>query len=156
MLILAAAQTWGVPFAECRAADSAVLHDPSKRRLGYGELVNAAAALPLPDPKLVVLKSPTDYKILGTRIGGVDNAAVVSGKPLFGIDVKLPNMLYASYAKCPVLGGKAISANLAEIKALPGVHDAFIIDGVGDNPRGLMSGVAIVTNSTWAAFSAMP
>lgn len=154
MLIQAAAQTWGVPFAECRAANSAVLHDASKRRLRYAELVHVAAALPLPDPKQVVLKNSADYKILGTRIGGVDNAAIVSGKPLYGIDVKLPGMLYASYAKCPTLGGKPVSANLAEIKALPGVHDAFIIEGVGDNPRGLTSGVAIVANSTWSAFSA--
>ncbi|MET3107948.1 isoquinoline 1-oxidoreductase beta subunit [Oxalobacteraceae bacterium GrIS 2.11] len=154
MLIQAAAQTWGVPVAECRAADSAVLHDKSQRRLGYGALVATAAALPLPDPKLVILKSASEYKILGTRIGGVDNAAVVSGKPLFGIDIKLPGMLYTNFAKCPTLGGKAVSANLAAIKALPGVHDAFIIDGVANNPRGLMSGVAIVADSTWSAFSA--
>lgn len=154
MLIMAAAQTLNVPLAECRASDSAVFHDISKRRLGYGELVTAASKLPVPDPKMVVLKSPADYKLLGSRIGGVDNAAVVSGRPLFGIDVKLPGMVYASYAKCPVLGGKAISANLAEIKALPGVHDAFIIEGTTNNPRGLMSGVAIIANSTWATFSA--
>lgn len=154
MLMQAAAQTWHVPVTECHAADSAVWHDSSKRRLGYGELVAVAATLPVPDPKLVVLKNPADYKLLGTRIGGVDNAAVVSGKPLFGIDVRLPGMLYANFVKCPTLGGKAVSANLAEIKALPGVHDAFIVDGVPNNPRGLMSGVAIVAESTWTAFSA--
>ena len=154
MLIAAAAQKWAVPVAECRAADSAVLHDKTSRRISYADLVVSASKLPVPDPKSVVLKNPSEYKILGTRIGGVDNAAIVSGKPLFGIDTKLPGMLYASFAKCPVLGGKALSANLAEIKALPGVHDAFIIDGVPNNPRGLMSGVAIVANSTWLAFSA--
>jgi isoquinoline 1-oxidoreductase beta subunit len=154
MLIQAAAQTWGVPFAECSASGSAVLHGASKRRLGYGALVTIAAALPVPDPKLVVLKDPASYKLLGTRIGGVDNAAVVSGKPLFGIDVKLPGMLYAVYAKCPVLGGKAVSANLDAIKALPGVRGAFILEGGTNNPRGLLSGVAIVATSTWAAFTA--
>jgi isoquinoline 1-oxidoreductase beta subunit len=154
MLLQAAAQTWGVPLGECGASDGAVLHRASGRRLGYGALVARAAALPVPDPKLVVRKDPATYTLLGTRIGGVDNAAIVSGKPLFGIDVKLPGMLYAVYEKCPVLGGKAVSANLDAIKALPGVHDAFIVDRVGDDPRGLMSGVAIVASSTWTAFSA--
>ena len=154
MLIQAAALTWGVPFADCHASNGGVEHASSKRRFGYGALVTRAAALPVPDPKQVVLKDPATYKLLGTRVGGVDNAAVVTGKPLFGIDVKLPGMLYASYAKCPTLGGKAVSANLDEIKALPGVHDAFLIESDNHNLRGLLSGVAIVANSTWAAFSA--
>jgi isoquinoline 1-oxidoreductase beta subunit len=154
MLVQAAALIWNVPVTECRAADGAVLHGNSGRKLGYGALVARAATLPLPDPKQVVLKDPATYKLLGTRIGGVDNLALLTGKPLFGIDVKLPGMLYATYAKCPVLGGKAVSANLDQIKALPGVRDAFIVDSDNRNLRGLLSGVAIVANSTWAAFSA--
>ncbi|MGA2551740.1 MAG: molybdopterin cofactor-binding domain-containing protein [Burkholderiaceae bacterium] len=154
MLIQAAAQVWGVPVGECRAADSAVLHEPTERRLGYGALALKAAALPLPDPKLVILKDPATYKILGTRVGGVDNLAIVSGQPLFGIDVRLPGMLHAVYVKCPVLGGKPVSANLDAIKALPGVQDAFLVNGDANNPRGLASGVAIVADSTWAAFRA--
>ncbi len=154
MLVQAAAQTWSVPLTECSAVGGAVQHDASKRRLGYGALVTRAAALPVPDPKLVMLKDPATYTLLGKRIGGVDNAAIVTGQPLFGIDVQLPGMLYAVYEKCPVLGGKAVSANLGAIKALPGVRDAFIIDGVANNPLGLMSGVAIVATSTWAAISA--
>lgn len=154
MLIQAAAQTWNVPTSECTAAHATVTHTPSGRKLKYGELVARASTLPVPDAKQVVLKDPATYKLLGTRIGGVDNAAIVSGKPLFGIDIKLPGMLYASYAKCPTLGGKAVSVNLDEIKKLPGVHDAFIIDSDNRNLRGLLSGVAIIANSTWAAFSA--
>jgi isoquinoline 1-oxidoreductase beta subunit len=153
MLVQAAAQAWGVPAAECSAANSAVEHGPSKRRLGYAALAGAAAALPVPDPASVQLKDPAAYRLLGTRIGGVDNAAVVSGKPLFGIDVQLPGMLYAVYEKCPVFGGKPVSANLDAVKALPGVKDAFMIEGSGDL-RGLLPGVAIVAGSTWAAFSA--
>jgi isoquinoline 1-oxidoreductase beta subunit len=153
MLVQAAAQSWGVPAAECRAAHGAVEHGASGRKLGFGALVSTAAALPLPDAKLVILKDPAAYTLLGTRIGGVDNAAVVSGKPLFGIDVQLPGMLYAVYQKCPVFGGKPVSANLDTIRALPGVRHAFLIEGTA-NLNGLRPGVAIVADSTWAAFSA--
>jgi isoquinoline 1-oxidoreductase beta subunit len=153
MLVQAAAQSWGVPPAECAASSGAVLHAASKRRLGYGALVAAASVLPVPAAAQVALKDPASYKLLGTRIGGVDNLAVVSGKPLFGIDVQLPGMLYAVYAKCPVFGGKPTSANLDELRALPGVKDAFIVAGTA-NLNGLRPGVAIVATSTWAAFRA--
>jgi len=153
VLVQAAAQTWKVPVNECSAAHGAVVHGPTKRKLGYGALVPLAATLPVPDAAQVQLKDPASYTLLGTRIGGVDNAAIVSGKPLFGIDVQLPGMLYAVYAKCPVFGGKPVSANLDAIKAMPGVKDAFIIEGT-DNLNGLRPGVAIVATSTWAAFKA--
>ena len=153
MLVQAAADTWGVPVSECAAANGAVIHAPGKRRLAYGALVEAASKLPVSDAKSVVLKDPASYRLLGTRIGGVDNAAIVSGKPLFGIDVRLPGMLYAVYAKCPVFGGKPVSANLDAVKAMPGVKDAFIVEGTS-NLNGLRPGVAIVATSTWAAMRA--
>ena len=153
MLVEAAARAWKVPPGECFAADSAVHHRPSKRRLGYGQLVEAAAALPVPDAKSVQVKDPKDFKLLGKRIGGVDNHAVVTGQPLFGVDTRLPGMLYAVYEKSPVFGGKVKRANLEAIKALPGVKDAFIIEGTAEL-RGLLPGVAIVAESTWAAWSA--
>jgi len=153
VLVQAAAQTWKVPVSECSAAHGAVVHGPTKRKLGYGALVPLAATLPVPEAAQVQLKDPASYTLLGTRIGGVDNAAIISGKPLFGIDVQLPGMLYAVYAKCPVFGGKPVSANLDAIKAMPGVKDAFIIEGT-DNLNGLRPGVAIVATSTWAAFKA--
>jgi isoquinoline 1-oxidoreductase subunit beta len=155
MLVQAAAQTWKVPAAECSVAAGAVHHRSSKRTLGYGELVAKAATLPVPAAADVVLKDPKDYTLLGTRIGGVDNPAIVTGQPLFGIDVRLPGMLYAVYEKCPAFGGKVLSANLDAVKRLPGVRDAFVIEGSSDL-RGLMPGVAIVADSTWAAFSARP
>ena len=153
ILVHAAAKTWNVAPAECSTAHGAVTHAASGRKLGYGALVATAQAMPLPAAEQVVLKDPAAFKLLGTRIGGVDNAAIVSGKPLFGIDIRLPGMLYAVYAKCPVFGGKPVSANLAAIKALPGVKDAFIVAGTS-NLNGLRPGVAIVATSTWAAFRA--
>ncbi len=153
MLVEAAALTWGVPASECFAADSAVHHRTSGKALKFGELVAKASTLPVPAAADVKQKDPKDYKLLGTRIGGVDNSKVVTGQPLFGIDTKLPGMLYAVYEKCPVFAGKVVSANLDAIKALPGVTDAFVIEGTS-NLGGLLPGVAIVADSTWSAFSA--
>lgn len=153
ILVQAAALTWNVPAEECAAAGSAVHHRATKRMLLYGELVARAVSLPVPDAAAVKLKNFKDYKLLGTRVGGIDNPSIVTGKPLFGSDVKLPGMLYAVYEKCPAFGGKVVSANLASIKALPGVRDAFVIDGTA-NLNGLLPGVAIIAESTWAAFSA--
>jgi isoquinoline 1-oxidoreductase beta subunit len=154
MLIAAAAATWGVPVSECYAEDAVVHHRDSGRTLAYGDLVSKAATLPLPDLATVTLKDPKDFKLLGSRIGGVENPQVVTGQPLFGIDQKLPGMAYAVYERCPVFGGKVLSANLDAIKALPGVKDAFVIEkGFGD-VTGLVPGVAILADSTWSAFSA--
>jgi isoquinoline 1-oxidoreductase beta subunit len=153
ILVQAASQAWNVPAAECATAQGSVEHKGSGRKLGYGALVKVAATLPVPDAKGVQLKDPSTYRLLGTRIGGVDNALLVSGKPLFGIDIKLPGMLYATYVKCPTLGGRPVSANLDAIKAMPGVKDAFIVEGTA-NLNGLRPGVAIVANSTWNALRA--
>jgi isoquinoline 1-oxidoreductase beta subunit len=153
MLIQAAAEILKVPVSELLAHDSAVHHPSTGRKLDYGQLAAKAAALPVPAAESVILKDSKDYKLLGTRIGGVDNPNIVTGKPLFGIDVKLPGMLYAVYEKSPAFGGKVISANLDKIKSLPGVRHAFVIQG-GSNLKGLLPGIAIVADSTWAAFSA--
>ncbi len=153
MLIAAAAQTWNVPIAECEVAAGVVTHAESKRTLSFGELASKAALIPVPDEKALVFKNPKQYQLLGTRVGGVDNPAIVTGKPLFGIDQKVAGMLHAVYERCPVTGGKVKSANLDRIKTLPGVRDAFVIEG-GEDATGLVSGVAIVAESTWAAFSA--
>jgi len=154
MLVEAAAKTWGVPSSECRAEKGRVIHDASKRSLSYGELVAKAATLPVPDANAVKLKDPKDFKLIGTRISGVDNPRIVTGQPLFGLDQKVPGMLYAVYTKCPVFGGKVVSANTDRIKKLSGVRDAFVIEGSKGDLSGLMPGVAIVADSTWAAFSA--
>ena len=153
MLVTAAAQTWGVPESELTTSAGTVLHAASVRKAGYGELVAKAKTLPVPSAESVRLKDPKDFKLLGTRVGGYQNPDIVTGKPLFGIDQKVPGMLHAAYQKCPVFGGKVVSANLDKIKTLPGVKDAFVIEGTA-NLVGLMPGVAIVADSTWAAISA--
>ena len=153
MLIAAAAQTWGVPEEECAAASGAVHHAKSGRKLGYGALVAKAATLPTPDLETVPLKEPKDYKVIGRSVPGVDNPKVVTGKPLFGIDVTRPGMLTAVFVKCPVFGGKVKSANLADVKTLPGVRQAFVVEG-GSDLQGLLGGVAILASTFWAARSA--
>ena len=153
MLVSAAAKQWNVPVNECTAADSVVTHTPSGHTLSYGALAKAASAEPVPDATKVPLKARADYKLLGKRYTGVDNPKVVTGQPLFGIDVQMPGMLYANYTKCPAVGGKVKSANLDEIKKMPGVVDAFVLDGTG-NPGEVMPGVAIIAKSTWETFKA--
>ena len=148
MLVAAAAQTWGVPAAECSTENGAVVHAGSQRRLNYGELAAKASLLPLPTS--VTLKDPRKFTLLWTRVPGVDNRKIVTGEGLFGIDVRLPGMVYAAYVKCPVFGGEVGDANLDEVKGLPGVRDAFVLEGIS----GLASGVAIVADSTWSAFEA--
>jgi isoquinoline 1-oxidoreductase beta subunit len=153
MLISAAAKQWNVPASECTATDSAVIHSASKRSLTYAALAVQAAKLPVPDPDTLTLKTRAEYKLIGGRFTGVDNLAVVTGQPLFGIDHVVPGMLYAVYEKCPAVGGKVASANLDYIKTLPGVKDAFVLEGTGVTSE-VMPGVAIIADSTWAAFKA--
>ena len=155
MLIAAAAQTWNIPAAECHTDAGVVTHAKSKRSLGYGALAAKAASLPVPDLHSVPLKDPKTFKIIGRRVSGVDNPKIVTGQPLFGIDVTVPDMLYAVFEKCPAFGGKVASANIDEIKSLPGIHAAFIVDASGANPsgdrNGLSHGVAIVAKNWWVA-----
>ena len=158
MLVAAAAQQWGVPASDLTTSDSTVIHAASGRTASYGSLATAAAALPVPDIGSLRLKSRKEYKLIGKRFTGVDNAALVRGQPLFALDVQLPGMKYASIAKCPSVGGKAKSFNAEEIKKLPGILDAFIVEGtppVTDVMKtGVLPGVAIIGKSTWAVFSA--
>jgi isoquinoline 1-oxidoreductase beta subunit len=160
MLIAAAAKSWGVPEEECFATNGRVYHKGTDRSLGYGELASAAAAMPVPDLKTLKLKDQGDFKIIGRPTLSVDVPDIVAGKPIFGIDFTMPGMLYAVYQKCPVFGGKVASANLDEIKKLPGVKHAFVVDvdvktaPVVEGDPGLEPGIAIVADTWWAANSA--
>ncbi len=160
LLISAAAQSWNVPEAECSTSAGRVHHAGSKRSVGYGEIASKAAAMPAPDLQKVKLKDPKDYKIIGQSQRGYDVPKIVTGQPVFAIDFTLPNMLFAVYQKCPVFGGKVVSANLDEIKTMPGIRDAFVVEGkmkygtVAENDPGLEPGIAIVADSWWQAQTA--
>nr|MCU0793043.1 molybdopterin-dependent oxidoreductase [Opitutaceae bacterium] len=118
VLLLAAAARWSVPVGELSTpGDARVVHAASGRSATYGELAGEAARLPLPDDKTVALKDPATFRLLGRRIGGVDNAAIVTGAPLFGLDVRRPGQKFAAFVKCPVFGGKVRSVELDAARA---------------------------------------
>src|SRR5688572_29742767 len=120
MLVMAAAQAWSVAESELETRDGVVHHRATGRSLKYGELLDRAATVPAPALDSVKLKDPKDFRIIGSSKAGADNAAIVTGKPIFGIDITVPGMLYAVFHKCPVFAGKVTSANVDAIKALPG------------------------------------
>ncbi len=163
MLISAAALHMEVEREDLRAVDSRVVHTSGRSR-SFAELASLAVNQPVPDPETLQYKDPNNYTILGKKIPGVDNLAIVTGNADFGIDVTIPNMRYATYTKCPEIGGTAVSFNEAEIKNLPGVVDAFIVEP--NNAAGnsnipffkemavLRGGVAIVAEDTWSAIAA--
>jgi isoquinoline 1-oxidoreductase beta subunit len=153
MLVTAAARSWGVSKAECETRGSVVHHRASGRSRTYGELGTEAAAVPAPDLESVPLKDPSQFRIIGTSVHNVDNLAIVTGRPLYGIDFTLPGMLHAVYVKCPVFGGTVASANLDAVRALPGVRHAFVLEG-GTSLNGLLGGVAILADNWWLANSA--
>ena len=129
MLVQAAANEWKVPVTECVAARSVVTHTPSGRTMTYGKLAEAAARVEPPTD--VKLKDPKDWKIAGKPLKRLDTSDKTTGKMIYGIDVKLPDMLCAAIAACPVFGGKLKSFDEAKIAGMRGVKKVV---RVGDNP----------------------
>ncbi len=139
MLVSAAAAELGVPASTLSAADGHVVHGASGRRLAYGALAVRAAALPAPaDP---VLKSPADWKLIGKAVPRLDTRAKVEGSAEFGLDVRLPGMVYAVVARAPTFGGSVAKLDASAAKAVPGVVAV----------REVPSGVAVLATNTWAA-----
>ncbi len=144
MLVQAAANEWKVPVAECSAAMSVVTHNPSGKKLSFGKLAEAAAKLPVPEKP--ALKNPKDWKIAGKGLRRLDTPDRVTGKQIYGVDIKLPGMLNASIRDCPVQGGKVKSFDAAQASKMPGVKKVV---QVGD------SGVAVVADTWWHANNAV-
>jgi isoquinoline 1-oxidoreductase subunit beta len=163
MLISAAAARWGVAASECSASDGIVSHVASGRSLTYGLLAEDASRLPQPDLEKVKLKDESTFKIIGKSVIDPDKARIVKGEQQFGIDVKVPGMQYAVYQKGPVFDAAVKSANLDEIRAMPGVSHVFVLKGSArvmevapgtPGPGiddGLRGGVAIVADTWWHA-----
>jgi isoquinoline 1-oxidoreductase subunit beta len=149
MLVTAAAQAFGVDARECVASRGAVHHRASGRSLGYGALAERAAGLPVPHADDITPKPARDFKLIGTRVGGVDVPKIVAGEPLYASDLRLPGMLHAVYLRRPAPAG----LDLASVRRLPGVREVFVIEGRG-GARGLRPGIAVVADGTWAALQA--
>ena len=139
LLISAAAQQWQVDPATCHAQAGQVIHAASNRSLGYGQLVDAAAKLPA--PQTVPLKDPKDFKIIGTAVKRLDSPEKVDGTAMFGLDVRVPDMVYAAIATCPVFGGTLGSVDDTNAKKIPGVRQVVKADNA----------VAVIGDHTWAA-----
>ena len=139
MLIAAAAERWGVAPSECQARNGIVEHPATGRRFSFGDLVNRAALLPVPEnPKL---KEPSEFRLIGTDLPGVDTKDKVTGKAQYGIDVVVPGMRYAVIARCPVFGGTMQGHDPAKALAVPGVLRVVEVP----------SGAAVIATGTWAA-----
>jgi len=141
MLVAAAAAQWSVPAAELTTESGRVTHNGSGRSASYGDLTEAASALPVPaQPKL---KDPSQFKLIGTRKPLLDTRDKVTGKAVYGTDVRIPGMLFATVVHPPVFGGKVASFDATAARAIAGVRDVVEVS----------QGVAVVAASTWAAMS---
>ena len=151
VLIAAAARQWRVPSSECRARNSQVVHTRSGRSLSYAALVKDARRLPLPDPNTVPLKDPKDFTLLGRSIPHLDIPDKVKGTARFGLDVRLPGMVYAVVAQCPYFRGNLLRFDASRAKAIAGVLEVFEIPTDPGSANKNTREVAVVATNTWAA-----
>jgi isoquinoline 1-oxidoreductase beta subunit len=153
MLIQAAAQQWGVPVSECKTDVHAVVHSASSRRLGYGEVAMAASKLPVPNKDQVQLKPKSAWRYIGKGMTSYDLTDLVTGKAVYGMDAHLDGMVFASIEHPPVLGGKIKSVDNTDALKVAGVSQTIVIDPFKPPPAFQpLGGVAVLANSTWAAF----
>ncbi len=146
MLVQAAADSWGVPASECKAANSVITHTPSGRTITYGKVAGAAAGLTAPSADSVVLKNPKDWKLSGKRLARLDTVKKTTGAQDYGIDMKLPGMLNAAIKDCPVFGGTVKSFNAAAVESLPGVKKVVQIGPTA---------IAVIADTWWRAKTAL-
>lgn len=139
MLVSAAATKWNVEPEACVTEKSTVIHPPTNRKASYGDLVGEAAKLKVPSNPL--LKKRSDYKLLGTSMKRLDGPEIVSGRARYGIDIRLPGMLYAVVARPPVLGARVGKFDATRAREVPGVREVVQIS----------RGVAVVAENTWSA-----
>ncbi|HWQ39331.1 MAG TPA: molybdopterin cofactor-binding domain-containing protein [Burkholderiales bacterium] len=152
MLEQAAAIKMGVKAAECKAVNHRVVHVPSGRAMDYGQLVDTAATLKIPSVKDVQLKDPANFRYIGKPVDTIDGPDIVTGRAIFGIDKRLPGMLYAVVEHCPVTYGKVKSFDASEALKVPGV--VRVVELPQTQPPivfNTLGGIAIVAKNTWAA-----
>jgi len=150
MLITAAAQKWQVPTSECTAENHFIIHSSGKK-IAFGDLVEIAKTLEVPNEETLQLKDPKDFKYIGKNLKSVDVEAYTNGSAVFGLDKRLPNMKFAAIARCPVTFGTVKSFDKTETLKIAGVVDVIEIPRV-ERPFGALGGIAVVANNTWAAF----
>lgn len=150
LMITAAAKRWNVPRSACVARNGAIHHRQTARKAAYGELVETASRLPLPDPEKVPLKKESEFRLIGHAVPRVDIPAKVAGKAQFGIDVRVPGMLYAVIARCPTFGGKPSKFDDSKAKAIPGVKEIFEVPALAADQH-TAGGIVVIADSTWAA-----
>ncbi len=151
MLVQAAALRWQVDARELTTAKGRIFHRATGRSLGYGEVASAAARLTPPDLSTVPLKEPAQFTIIGHPVVGIDSARILKGEPIFGVDTRLPGLLYAVYEVAPAHGGRLVKADIESAKLSLGVKHVVPIIGNGDANTGLADGVAIVASNWWLA-----
>jgi len=153
MLETAAAQRWNVDVAEVQAQNHEVVHKPSGRKLGFGELAAAASALPTPPADQIKLKDQSAFRYLGKgNVQIVDLFDITTGRAVYGIDAKLPGMKYAAIARPGVLGGKVASYDGSAAMKVPGVEKIVVIEGTPPPSKFQpIGGVAVIARNTWAA-----
>ena len=144
MLIRAAADAWSVPAAECSARDSVITHGPTGRRVTFGKVAGAASALE--PPAEVTLKDPSQWRLIGKPVKRLDTADKLTGKQVYGADLKLPGMLNAAIRACPVFGGRLAGFDAAKVTSMPGVRKVVQVDDAA---------VAVVADTWWQAKTAL-